>query len=235
MTGRYIGSKLELFGAATNWKRYIADILSRFIAGSVLEVGAGIGANIVYLCGSGVDQWTSLEPDPDLAARISERIRRGEVPAICRVVTGAIDAIDPKSRFDTILYLDVLEHIAEDRNELVSAGARLADGGSLVVLAPAHQFLFSAFDAAIGHYRRYDRASLCRLGPRGCSLEAFLMLDGAGFFASLGNRLMLRAAQPSPRQIVVWDKFLVPASRCLDPLTGSKFGKSALAVWRAAG
>ena len=59
------------------------------------------------------------------------------------------------------------------------------------------------------------------------------MLDCAGFFASLANRLMLRAALPSQRQIAVWDNLLVPISCLLDPLTGHKFGKTAVAVWRA--
>jgi hypothetical protein len=112
------------------------------------------------------------------------------------------------------------------------ARAHLADQGKLVVLAPAHQYLFSPFDAAIGHHRRYDRASLRAQTPPGCQLETFLMLDCAGFFASFANRMMLRAALPSQRQIAVWDNLLVPISRLLDPLTGHKFGKTAVAVWR---
>lgn len=198
----------------------------------MLEVGAGIGANIAHLYTPRVLDWTSLEPDPDLARQIGERVRAGAFPPTCRVVTGTIDHIDRAARFDTILYLDVLEHIAEDRAELARAREHLAAQGNLVVLAPAHQFLFSPFDAAIGHHRRYDRASLCALTPPECRLEAFLMLDCAGFFASLANRLMLCAALPSKRQIAVWDNLLVPISRLLDPLTGHKFGKTAVAVWR---
>jgi SAM-dependent methyltransferase len=233
MSRHYIGSELELFSAATNWKTYLAAILGRFIAGRVLEVGAGIGANVGYLCNRRVEAWTSLEPDPDLAQQIGERVRAGELPPACQVVSGTINDIDRAARFDTILYLDVLEHIAEDRAELACARCHLAAQGSLVVLAPAHQFLFSQFDAAIGHHRRYDRASLWALTPPRCRLEAFLMLDCAGFFASLANRLMLCASLPSARQIAVWDRLLVPISRRLDPLTGHRFGKTALAVWRA--
>lgn len=121
------------------------------------------------------------------------------------------------TQFDTILYLDVLEHIADDRAELARVRPHLAEQGNLVVLAPAHQYLFSPFDAAVGHHRRYDRASLGAQTPSGCRLEAFLMLDCAGFFASLANRMMLSAPLPSQRQIAVWDKLLVPISRLLDP------------------
>jgi SAM-dependent methyltransferase len=232
MSYRYVGSELELFAAATNWKTYLAAILGRFIAGRVLEVGAGIGSNTVHLDNTRVSEWTCLEPDPDLARRIGERVRAGEVRLTCRAVIGTIEDIDPAARFDTILYLDVLEHIADDRAELARARAHLAAQGNLVVLAPAHQFLFSPFDAAIGHHRRYNRAGLCARTPPGCRLETLLMLDCAGFFASLANRVMLDAAIPSQRQIALWDKVLVPISRLIDPLTGHKFGKTAVAVWR---
>jgi hypothetical protein len=57
------------------------------------------------------------------------------------------------------------------------------------------------------------------------------MLDSVGLFASLANRFMLAAAMPSPRQIALWDKLLIPVSRVLDNVTGHKFGKSIVAVW----
>ena len=57
------------------------------------------------------------------------------------------------------------------------------------------------------------------------------MLDAAGFFLSLGNRVLLRSASPSPQQIAFWDKAVVPLSRVLDRCLGYRFGKSVLAVW----
>lgn len=234
MSYRYVGSELELFAGAAHWKAYLASSLGRFIAGRVLEVGAGIGSNIPYLYSRRVSEWTSLEPDPELSRRIGQRMRGGGLPGSCRVVAGTTESIGDDARFDTILYLDVLEHIGEDRVELAGAARLLSPGGNLVVLAPAHPFLFSPFDTAVGHYRRYDPAGLRALTPPGCRLEACLMLDCAGFFASLANRLMLSAALPSPRQIAVWDKLLVPISRLLDPVTFHRFGKTVVAVWKAA-
>jgi SAM-dependent methyltransferase len=228
----YPGCELELFAAALNWKRYLARALLPFVAGSVLEVGAGIGGNIPYLCNSRVKAWTGLEPDPQLARSAAERVAKSRLPVPCTIVVGTIDNVASRSRFDTILYIDVLEHIADDAVELARAATHLMPGGRLVVLAPAHQFLFSAFDAAIGHFRRYDRASLAALAPPGCRPQALFMLDSAGFSASLMNVLLLHTAQPSQRQIRFWDRFLVPVSRILDPATGCRFGKTVVAVWR---
>ena len=231
MSYHYVGSELELFAAATNWKAYLASVLRRFVIGRVLEVGAGIGSNILYLHNDLVSEWTALEPDADLALRIEERLARAELPPNCRLVNGTIATIDSAALFDTILYIDVLEHILDDSAELVHACRHLATRGNLVVLSPAHQFLFTAFDAAVGHHRRYNRTDMRALTPPGCRLSTCLMMDCAGLFASLGNKLLLSAALPSKHQIAVWDKFLVPISHILDPATGHSFGKTIVAVW----
>ena len=232
MNLHYPGGELELFAGAANWKRYIAELLLPHLGETVLDVGAGIGGNVPFLCKSGVRDWVCLEPDERLASQIAERIEKRELPLACRVVTGTLEALAGCARFSAVLYLDVLEHIADDRAEIEKAASRVADGGCLIVLAPAHQFLFSPFDSAIGHNRRYTAATLQALTPPECRLEFCRMLDSAGFFASLANRLLLRSANPTEAQVQVWDRALVPVSRRLDWFLGYHFGKSILAVWR---
>ena len=232
MSYHYVGSELELFAAATNWKIYLATVLRRFVIGRVLEVGAGIGSNISYLHNGLVTEWTAVEPDANLARRIEERLAAGQLPANYRLVNGSIASIESEAIFDTILYIDVLEHVLDDGAELVRARRHLATRGNLVVLSPAHQFLFTAFDAAIGHHRRYNRALMRALTPPGCQLSTCLMVDCAGLFASLANKVLLSAALPSKQQIAVWDKLLVPISRIVDRAIGHSFGKTIIAVWR---
>ena len=125
------------------------------------------------------------------------------------VETKTIGSLGDSRRFDAILYLDVLEHIADDRAELDRAARLLRPSGKIIVLAPAHQWLFTAFDSAIGHYRRYDRKSLQALAPRGCRLTSLSYLDSVGMLASLINRLLLRQPMPKRGQILLWDRLLV--------------------------
>ena len=89
--------------------------------------------------------------------------------------------------------------------------------------------------AAIGHVRRYDRRSLRRAVPSTLAVERIVYLDSVGMLASLGNRLLLRAALPTRGQIAFWDRWMVPLSRRLDPLLGRRFGKTIVAVLRRAG
>lgn len=229
MSEHYIGTELQLFARAVNWKRYLARCLESFIAGRVLEVGAGTGSNIPYLWNRPVTAWNALEPDVALCEQIRAAADSRYGPL--RIISGTLAALDATERFETVLYVDVLEHIKDDVGELARAVGHLECGGHLVVVVPAHQFLFSPFDAAIGHFRRYNLAMLSRLTPAGCTIKRAMMLDAVGFFASLANRLLLHSAMPTLPQIALWDRVLVPVSRLVDPLTFHRFGKTAVIVW----
>jgi SAM-dependent methyltransferase len=226
-TFHYQGRELSVFAHAKRWKAYWASRIGKWVSGDVLEVGAGIGSNTPALQNETVRSWHCLEPDPELAAQL--RAAAAAVP-VCSTITGTIRGIRGM-RFNSILYIDVLEHIARDREELGLAARLLAPGGHLVVLSPAHQFLFSEFDTEIGHYRRYSRASLRACSPRDCRPEALFHLDSAGILLSLANRLALRQSTPSLKQIRTWDKYAVPLSRVLDPLLAHRVGKTIVAVW----
>ncbi len=227
---RYVGSELELFKKARNWKAYWRARIAEFVRGEVLEVGAGIGANTLTLSSLAYERWTCLEPDAVLAARIElppggRRIKRWSEPsAICTA----------EATFDAILYIDVLEHIEDDRGEMARAAARLKPGGTLIVMSPAHPVLFTPFDAAIGHFRRYTRASLRQTAPSTLRVEKLVYLDAAGMLASAGNRVLLRSAMPTERQILTWDRLLVPISRLIDPLFAGRVGQNVLGIWRKA-
>lgn len=228
----YQGTELELFAEASNWKSYLAAQITPFVTGRVLEVGAGIGANIPLFHNDRVTSWIALEPDRNLAATIEARRTRGELPAGCEVITGTLADMPADQHYNTIIYIDVLEHIDTDREEVRLAASYLGSGGHLIVLAPAHQFLFSPFDAAVGHFRRYNIATISALTPPDSKLIAVRMLDSAGFFLSLANRLVTRASMPTKAQIHLWDRWFVPASRYLDRVFRYRFGKSLLAVWQ---
>jgi 2-polyprenyl-3-methyl-5-hydroxy-6-metoxy-1,4-benzoquinol methylase len=228
----YQGTELDLFAAARNWKRYWSSRVSPYLGTSVLEVGAGIGSNTRLLCTrAAVKRWVCLEPDADLAGQLM-RDMQDDLARMCSVTRGTLDDIASGITFDTILYIDVLEHIADDACELAAAARLLEPGGHIVVLAPAHNRLMSNFDRAVGHHRRYDKSTLARLTPSALALVRMEYLDTVGLAASGANALLLRQNMPTVRQIRLWDRLMIPISRIIDPLSGFRFGKSILAVWR---
>jgi SAM-dependent methyltransferase len=227
----YVGDELRLFAAASNWKQYLHRQLLPYTRGEVLEVGAGLGATTLALIHDGAARWVCLEPDARLAGQLEQRIRAGELPSRCEVVVGTLDSYVGDA-FDAVLYIDVLEHIEADAAELERAAARVRTGGHLIVLSPAHQWLFSPFDEAIGHFRRYTKATLRALTPGGMRLVRLRYLDSVGLLASAANRALLRSAMPNAAQIRFWDGAMVPLSRFADRLAGYRIGKSVLAIWQ---
>ncbi len=231
----YVGTELELFAHAKNWKAYWSAQIAEYVRGDVLDVGAGLGATIEVLSGLVNARWTALEPDPGLAERLRAAVTGGAIPSSTRVVNGVLTDLDAHERFDTVLYIDVLEHIEDDRSQLECAARLIRPGGCLVVLAPAHNWLFTPFDQAVGHFRRYSRPDLRRLVPSDMKIHRLRYLDSAGLLASLGNRLFLQASSPTPSQIALWDNVLVRASRLLDPLTFGMLGKTVVMVCQKIG
>lgn len=232
MKQNYIGTELEVFAHARNWKRYLRARVAPFLRGDVLEVGAGIGTTTLAFRSGSEASWTCVEPDPALAQTLPAR---WPAPAAVDVIGGTIESVPSARRFDCVLYIDVLEHIEDDAAEVRRAASRLKPGGALVVLAPAHQSLFSPFDAAVGHFRRYDKARLQALTPPGLALVRLEYLDSTGWLLSLLNRLVLKSSAPTRRQVLTWDRYFIPVSRLLDPAIGRRAGKSVLAVWRRLG
>lgn len=229
---KYEGTELGLFANAHNWKQYWSSLIAPYLRGDVLDVGAGLGATIMLLGRNRTCNWTALEPDPDLAKSLEVSLARNEIPDGTRIIRGSTLNLSADERFDAILYIDVLEHIEDDAAELSRAMSMLRTGGHLIVLVPAHQWLYSPFDAAVGHWRRYSAKALARVMPEGMRRIRLSYLDSMGMLTSLGNRILLRSAAPTTWQIALWDSKLVPCSRLLDRFFLGFLGKSLLLVAR---
>jgi SAM-dependent methyltransferase len=228
----YPGRELELFAHARNWKTYWRELVLPYLKGDVLEVGAGIGTNTNLLRTNAQTRWVCLEPDGKLLEQARTALKALPAPPRYEAVHGTVADLSPTERFDAIVYLDVLEHIGDDAGELRRAAEHLKPHGRLIVLSPAHQWLFCAFDAAIGHFRRYTRASLAKAaGSSGLQAERLLYLDCCGLLTSLANRVLLRQSLPTQKQILFWDRTLVPVSRRCDRFFGYRMGKSILGIW----
>lgn len=228
---RYEGDELAIFAEAHNWKQYWISQVASFIKGDVLEVGAGIGSNTTRLRHLSTGQWLCLEPDAQLFAELQWEVVP-HVSAPIDAVCGTVSSLPEDKMFDTALYIDVLEHIPNDVTEIAAVAKHIRSSGHIIVLSPAHQLLYSPFDRAIGHQRRYNRASLLRCTPPNAQSIRVSYLDSAGYCLSLANRLVLHQSSPNLKQILFWDKYILPVSRLIDWVLGFRVGKSILGVWQ---
>jgi SAM-dependent methyltransferase len=227
----YAGQELEQARHATNWKAYFRSRLSKYVRGRVLEVGAGLGGTTVRLRDGTQSEWICLEPDATLAKQLDATLAADPSAVPTRIIVGDVASLGADERFDCILYIDVLEHIEDDAGELRRAAALLAPNGSLVVLCPAFQTLFSEMDTALGHFRRYTARSLSAVFPPGLRRVEVFYLDSVGMAASLANKFLLRQGAPKEGQIKMWDGVIIPVSRVVDRLIGYAAGRSVIAVF----
>jgi 2-polyprenyl-3-methyl-5-hydroxy-6-metoxy-1,4-benzoquinol methylase len=227
----YIGEELEIFKSVTNWKNYWNQFIKPYLKGSVLEVGAGMGSNTTLFLEScpAVEKITALEPDATLASKIPEIV--GQNIAKVRVRNGYLNDMSNTEKFDVILYIDVLEHIESDIDEITLAKSLLKEKGILIILVPAHNFLFNPFDKAIGHYRRYNRKNLQNAVGTDIVKKKLIYLDSVGLLLPLANKLFLKQRYPTKRQVLIWDKLIIPCSKILDRLLFHTEGKSLLGIW----
>ncbi|RUT07589.1 hypothetical protein DSM106972_018490 [Dulcicalothrix desertica PCC 7102] len=228
----YIGSELELFRHARNWKAYWSDLIKPFLGNEVLEVGAGTGSNTEILCQGSYKRWLCLEPDSVLASNLKLSIHNNLIPQCCDVKIGDLSDLNFEEQFDSIIYIDVIEHIEDDKLEATFAVNHLKVNGFLVILSPAHQWLFTNFDKAIGHYRRYDNQTLSSIIPNNLKCIKLRYIDSIGLAASLGNKFILKSKMPTKKQILLWDRVMVPLSQKVDPLINYSIGKSILGIWQ---
>ncbi len=229
----YIGNELELFKHAKNWKKYWGDKVIPYLGKNILEVGAGIGANTTYLLESSerINTWVCLEPDKQLTADIPNHVST-ELMKRVDIVNGYSGDLNQPEKYDTLLYIDVIEHIEDDAAEIRVAHSLLKPGGYLVILVPSLPYLYSPFDKEIGHFRRYTKKSLKQAIGESWQREKLQYLDIVGTTASLVNKWFLTQKYPTLKQIHFWDKTIVPLSKMADPILGHAIGKSLLGVWK---
>jgi SAM-dependent methyltransferase len=189
-------------------------------AGSrVLDIGSGAGlfAKRMQKVGATVE---CVEQDRRL------RVALTEAGFICHASLETV-----VGTFDSLVMINVLEHIEDDTEFLTSLRPLLGDHGTLFVFVPALQVLYSRFDRKIGHFRRYSEASLRRAVERsGYSIVAARGFDVLGILPALAFRL-LRQETPRPWSIKAFDRWLFPVSTRLDRLTGERVGKN---LWMTA-
>jgi len=227
----YSGSELTVFSGAKNWKSYWKSRINKFVQGDVLDVGAGIGSTAeLFINDEGINSWLFLEPDRNLAGEIAAKISANVFSGKYAILNCITADLQTDKSFNTILYIDVLEHIEDDFAELSCVSNLLSSDGFVVILVPAHQILFSNFDRQVGHFRRYSKLSLREVIPANLEIVKMEYLDSVGVLASLASKFILKGTIPSSFQVKVWDTLFVPLSKIIDPIIFHTAGKSIACV-----
>jgi SAM-dependent methyltransferase len=217
---------------AHNYTRWILGSFEPYYGRRVLEVGLGHGG-YRQLLPAGID-YVGLDIDPDSVARARARSPGSEYFQADITDPDLPGRLKPR-QIDTILCVNVLEHIERDEAAVANLLSILSPGGHLLILVPAFQSLYSDLDRMAGHVRRYRLRDVPRLvGGRGTVLRAhyFNAVGGLGWWLNkaVGHESLDSGAVN--RQIQVFDRLVVPLARMIDRAARRIFGQSLIFVVR---
>jgi SAM-dependent methyltransferase len=217
---------LEGLESAKNYSAWILDLIGPHISGRILEVGAGRGTYSTYFAEHG--HLTALEPSEAHSATLRERLK--DHPNAV-VVTAQLDGTTAPGSYDTVVLLNVLEHIADDHRALRDLYESLAPGGKMILWVPAFESLYSRFDQRIGHYRRYRRNELLALVHNvGFQQVTARYTNMPGFFAWWLLVRVLRMSPTGPRLTAFHDRYFIPVIRRVERVIRPPVGQSLLVV-----
>jgi len=221
----YNGFELEHFDSASNFREYQVSLISKYINGNFVEVGAGKGGLVTYYKKI-VKNITLLEPEKKLFNVLKKKFPSKKI----KIKNYTIDKL--KNYYDTIIYYDVLEHIKKDLNEVSIASKKLKKNGYLIISVPAYQAFYSDFDRSVGHFKRYNKKDFITIGKRtNLKIEKLVYYDSVGFLFLVLNKILSLKQTNLKNKIFLWN-LLIPISKLIDFLTFKMFGKSLLCVFR---
>ena len=227
MIEKYPEIALERFDKSNFWIFYFVLKIRKFLKDSILEVGAGCGSfTRGYM--KNFQSITLTDTDKGSYNLLKKNfINEKNI----NVLNSNIKDID--SRFNTLLYFNVLEHIEDDKLEIENALEKLNYGGHLIILVPAHQKIYSNLDKAVGHYRRYDINFFKESKFKNSELVKLHYLDFFGYALYYLNKIFFKKeTYPTSVKIFIWDKIFTPLTTIVDFFTGYKFGKNILCIYR---
>lgn len=226
--------ELEALADAANFFDWIAEGFAGAVGPSTVEVGAGLGTVALAITDRYPTDLLALEPAanvfPKLVARLADHPRITPQQA----TSGALLSSGAAGRFDTAVYVNVLEHIEDDAGELQVARQLLTPGGHLCILVPAMPSLYSAIDHKSGHYRRYTKAALRnKIEAAGFAIERIDYFDAASVFPYWLMYRVLGTDTLGAGSNAFYDRVIVPISRAVQRvLVHPPFGKNLIVVAR---
>lgn len=230
-TFQYSGTELEAVAGGRNYYRWIADRFAPFFGRRVVDVGAGIGTFSEFVINTpGVESLLSVEPAENIFPVLA---RKFDSYTRVRTVKGNIDQVDLVDGADSLVAVNVLEHVEDDEAFLRVATRIIVPGGHLLLFVPAHQFLYGSLDAAFDHYRRYSKKGMSSLLSRsGWGPLTISNVNLAGILPWLIAGKVLRKTTIGPRQMQLFDRFVIPLMRRLESIREPFIGQSLLVVAR---
>ncbi len=228
----YEGHDLEALAEMPNYYRWIMDCFSQYVCGRVIEYGAGVGTVSAYLRPL-ARHLTLVEPSPGLFEALKGKFSGAPDVDVVAATLEQHAATVADASIDTIIIVNVLEHIEDDRAAMAELGRMLRPGARLLIFVPALELLMSRLDRDHGHFRRYHSRDIrARISDANLEVQMIRYFDILGVAPWFILNTLLGTTGFNPRLVRLYDRVGIPVTRALETRMSPPFGKNIIAVGR---
>ncbi len=205
----FIAEDLQQMVSATNYNDWLYSLIEPYIGKRVIEIGAGIGTTSRKIIQGDV-HLTAVEPNKKCQEYLSKYFSNNQkfalIPSTIEDCKGNSDLDE---NFDTIICINVLEHIKDDLASIMMFNNLLETNGYLLIIVPAVKMLFGPIDKSVGHYRRYSKKDLkYLLSNTSFDIEKIHYFNFIGSIGWFFNSHILKIESQKESQISFIDKFV---------------------------
>lgn len=224
----YTGTELDAMAEARNYCRRIMQYFGPYLGERVVEIGAGTGTFSELLLNSGrTSDLVLFEAATNLFPALRQRFENRGV----RLHLGSFEPALLSAPVDSVVLVNVLEHISDDAALLSQIRQCLRPGGRVLLFVPALTWNYGSLDKAFGHWRRYNkRALLQKLEQAAFRVEVMRYFNAMGIASWFFAGRLLRQTTLKPAQVRWYDRWVIPWSFKLEQICEPPLGQSLLSV-----
>ena len=227
-----LGRGLDAMSGAERYHREVLHIFAPYLGERIVDVGAGSGNFTTLLLERDPAHVYAIEPDDAYVPLLRERLNGRPNASVHHCVLSEFAEGAGGDKADSVVSVNVLEHVEDDVDELVLIRRVLRPGGYLCLWVPALPALYAPYDRALGHHRRYKRREIAdKLEKAGFDVLLLNYRDLVGMLAWLVLCRILRRT-PGRGAISAYDRYAMPLTRLLGRWSSPPVGKNLVGIAR---
>lgn len=225
----YSGTELDAMAEARNYCRWILDFFAPYLGEKVIEIGAGAGTfSELLLRINRISKLVLFEPGANLFPLLQKQFE--DNPRV-RLHLGSFEPSLLEEPADSIVLVNVLEHISDDDALLLQIRRSLRPGGRVLLFVPALEWNYGSLDMVFEHHRRYSKTILRKkLERAGFRVEHARYVNFLGIASWFLAGRVLRQETLRPRQVRWYDRWIIPWSFELERIWEPPVGQSLVAI-----
>ncbi|MEO8099730.1 MAG: class I SAM-dependent methyltransferase [Acidobacteriota bacterium] len=228
-TAEYTVADQQRMRFARNYFDWQARLVLPHLGRRVIEIGCGLGNFTRYMLDR--ELVIGIDVEPACAEQWQNAF-----PGQNNLIGSTLDVTDPsfltlkQHQPDTVVCLNVLEHVEDDITALKHMYAVLPKGGRALLIVPAYEGLYGPIDHNLGHYRRYSKKPFAQLAASIGFQSKMRYMNMVGCLGWWTNAKILKKTEQSEGQIKLFDAAIVPILSRIEAAVPPPFGQSIFAV-----